>query len=158
MVRQRPHQRIQADDMRRMKLERDQWKSLMKAPRSTSPLLKAEDEIPEPSAIDSTLLNEEEQAILATLKTTSSIDLQASTKASLQTIQKDLEFEVDQFADGVHRLAQARTVMERTVEKVLALSAERLAEIETEEKEASGTRDMPIQEVLRALSRIGNDG
>lgn len=140
-----------------MKLEREQWKSLMKGPTPPSPLLKAEDEIPDPSILDTALLDDEEQAILATINTSSSTQLRETTKESLQTIRKDLEFQVDQFADGVHKLSQARTVMDKAAEKVMSLSAIRMAERETIEKEQLGTKDMPIQEVLRALSRIGND-
>lgn len=140
-----------------MKLEREQWKSLMKGPTPPSPLLKAEDEIPDPSMLDTALLDDEEQAILSTINSSSSTQLRETTKASLQTIRKDLEFQVDQFADGVHKLAQARTVMDKAAEKVMALSAVRMVERETIEKEQLGTKDMPIQEVLRALSRIGND-
>lgn len=61
-------------------------------------------------------------------------------------------------ADGIHRLSQAREVMDRVAGKVMTLSAIRLEEREIEEKKAAGTRDMPIQEVLRSLSRIMPDG
>ncbi len=48
--------------------------------------------------------------------------------------------------------------MEGVATKVLALSAMRLDEREKEETQAVGTRDLPIQEVLRSLSRIMPEG
>lgn len=48
--------------------------------------------------------------------------------------------------------------MGRVADKILALSAVRLEEREKREKEAVGTRDLPMQEVLRSLSRILPEG
>jgi len=61
---------------------------------------------------------------------------------------------VDKFADGVHKVEQYQETVGRVGDKILALSAVRLEERNKREKEAIGTRDMPIQEVLRSLSRI----
>lgn len=61
---------------------------------------------------------------------------------------------MDKFADGVHKVEQYQETIGRVGDKILALSAVRLEERNTREKEAIGTRDMPIQEVLRSLSRI----
>ena len=65
-----------------------------------------------------------------------------------------LEFKVDQFADGVHKLEQYQHTVGRVADRILALSAVRLESREREEKERVGTRDLPMQEVLRSLSRI----
>lgn len=72
----------------------------------------------------------------------------------MKTVQADIEFQVDQLADGVHKLEQACQMMDGVASKVLALSAVQLDERERGEKERVGTRDLPIQEVLRTLSRI----
>lgn len=69
-------------------------------------------------------------------------------------MQSSLEFEADQFADGVHKLEQYQETVGRAADKILALSAVRLDERDKKEKEATGTRDLPMQEVLRSLSRI----
>lgn len=61
---------------------------------------------------------------------------------------------MDKFADGVHKVEQYQETVGRVGDKILALSAVRLEERNKREKEAIGTRDMPIQEVLRSLSRI----
>ena len=69
-------------------------------------------------------------------------------------MQAGLEFKIDQFADGLHKLEQYQETAGRVADKILALSAVRLDERERKEKEEIGTRDLPMQEVLRSLSRI----
>ena len=65
---------------------------------------------------------------------------------------------MDEFADGIHKLEQFQGVASRVADKILAMSAVRLEERERKEKEAVGTRDVPMQEVLRSLSRILPEG
>jgi kinetochore protein Mis13/DSN1 len=125
----------------------------MKAPPPLSPLF--DPSVPcDPNTIDTSLLDPEDAALLASLAPSSSSSLAAKTEARLKAIQDGLEFKVDQFADGIHKLGQARQMMEKVANKVMALSSLRLDEREIKEKEAVGTRDMPIMEVLRALSRV----
>jgi kinetochore protein Mis13/DSN1 len=69
-----------------------------------------------------------------------------------------LEFKVDQFADGVHKVEQYQETVGRVADKILALSAVRLEDRDRKEKEEIGTRDLPMQEVLRSLSRILPEG
>lgn len=72
----------------------------------------------------------------------------------LKSIQTGLEFRVDYFADGVHKLEQYQETAGRVADKIQAIGAVRLEERDRKEKESVGTRDLPIQEVLRSLSRI----
>ena len=65
---------------------------------------------------------------------------------------------MDQFADGVHKLEQYQETVGRVADKILALSAVRLEDRDRKEKEEIGTRDLPMQEVLRSLSRILPEG
>ena len=51
-------------------------------------------------------------------------------------------------------MEQYQETVGRVADKILALSAVRLEERNKREKEAIGTRDIPMQEVLRSLSRI----
>lgn len=76
----------------------------------------------------------------------------------LQSLQSGLEFRVDQFSDGVHKIEQYQETVGKVADKILALSAVRLAERDTKEREEIGTRDLPMQEVLRSLSRILPEG
>lgn len=48
--------------------------------------------------------------------------------------------------------------MGRVADKILALSAVRLEDRERKEREFVGTRDVPMVEVLRSLSRILPEG
>ena len=65
---------------------------------------------------------------------------------------------MDQFADGVHKLEQYQETVGRVADKILALSAVWLEDRDRKEKEEIGTRDLPMQEVLRSLSRILPEG
>jgi kinetochore protein Mis13/DSN1 len=138
----------------RLEAERAQLKALREPPPPLPPLLDTYGAPPSPSALDPTLLDPEDVNILALLTTSSSKDLALKTQERLKTVQANIEFQVDQLTDGVHKLEQACQTMEGVANKVLALSAVRLDERERSEKEKVGTKDLPIQEVLRSLSRI----
>lgn len=137
-----------------LEVERAQLKALSEPPPPLPPLLDPSGAPPSPSALDPTLLDPEDANILSLLATSSSKDLALKTQERLKSIQANIEFQVDQLADGVHKLEQACQTIEGVANKVLALSAIRLDEREKAEKEKVGTKDLPIQEVLRTLSRI----
>ncbi len=99
-------------------------------------------------------MDPEQAAILAEISSSSSLDLRKQASDRLQALQSGLEFKVDQFADGVHKLEQYQDTVGKVADKILALSAVRLEERDRKEKEEIGTRDLPMQEVLRSLSRI----
>lgn len=94
----------------------------------------------------------------------SALDLREDIAKELNSIAASLEFRVDVFANGVHTIEQFQNVAARAAARILAMSAVRLEERENKEKEQVGTRDVPMQEVLRSLSRIlpdsshGHDG
>jgi kinetochore protein Mis13/DSN1 len=108
----------------------------------------------DPSQIDASLLDPEQAAILSELASSSAQDIRKQASKRLRTLQSNLEFQVDQFADGVHKLEQYQETVGRVADKILAMSAVRLEERDRREKEEIGTRDLPMQEVLRSLSRI----
>jgi kinetochore protein Mis13/DSN1 len=111
-----------------------------------------------PSQIDASLLDPEQAAILAEISSKSAVDLRNQAIDRLKALQSGLEFQVDQFADGVHKLEQYQETVGRVADKILALSAVRLEDRDRKEKEEIGTRDLPMQEVLRSLSRILPEG
>jgi kinetochore protein Mis13/DSN1 len=111
-----------------------------------------------PSQIDASLLDPEQAAILVEIASRSALDLRNQTAERLRVLQSGLEFKVDQFADGVHKLEQYQETVGRVADKILALSAVRLEDRDRREKEEIGTRDLPMQEVLRSLSRILPEG
>ncbi|KAN0112897.1 Mis12-Mtw1 protein family domain containing protein [Hyaloscypha variabilis] len=138
--------------------ERDQWKALAKPPLSLPPLFPDATRELSPSQIEASLLDPEQAAILAEISSTSALDLRNQAAERLRTLQSSLEFKVDQFADGVHKLEQYQETVGRVADKILALSAVRLEDRDRKEKEEIGTRDLPMQEVLRSLSRILPEG
>lgn len=142
----------------RLREERDQWKALAKPPPSLPPIFPDESREFDASQIDASLLDPEQAAILATVASAPALDIRKQTSERLRAIQTGLEFQVDQFVDGVHKLEQYEETAGRVADKILALSAIRLDERERKAKEEVGTRDLPMQEVLRSLSRILPEG
>ena len=141
----------------RLREERDQWKAIAKTPPPLPQIL------PEPaelsaSQIDGSLLDLEQATILSVVASAPALGLRRQASERLRDIQTGLEFQVDQFADGVHKLEQFQETAGRAADKILALSAVKLDERERKAKEEVGTRDLPIQEVLRSLSRILPEG
>lgn len=130
----------------------------MRPQASLEPLFSDDSSDISPSQIDASLLDPEQAAILAIVSSSSALSLRNEASERLKTIQTGLEFRVDQFADGVHKLEQYQETAGRAANKILALSAVRLEERDRKEKEETGTRDLPMQEVLRSLSRILPEG
>ncbi|KAL3422596.1 mis12-mtw1 family protein [Phlyctema vagabunda] len=139
--------------IKRLKEERDQWRALSKRPPSLPPLLESPAEAVNPSQIDASLLDPEQAAILSALGN-SSFDVRNTVSERLNAVRSTLEFKVDQFTDGMHKIERYQETASRAADRLLALGALRLEDRAQKEKEAVGTRDVPMQEVLRSLSRI----
>lgn len=110
---------------------------------------------------DASLLDADEAQILASLAGSSATSIKSlipTTQSRLKDIQKSLEFNIDRLADSVHKIEQRMVTAGRQADKVLGLTAARLKEREEREKTRAGTKDMPIMEVLRGLSKILPDG
>ncbi len=141
-----------------MREERDQWKAFSKPPLTLPPLFPKEITDLDHSHIDASLLTPEQAAILAEISSSSALETRKQASNRLHNLQSDLEFKVDKFEDGVHKVEQYQQTVCRVADKILALSAVRLEERDRREKEEVGTRDLPMQEVLRSLSRILPEG
>ncbi|KZF19645.1 hypothetical protein L228DRAFT_263512 [Xylona heveae TC161] len=105
-----------------------------------------------PSTIDPSLLDPEQANFLTSL--TAHPDTGDSTQHHLHDLASGLEFKVDLLAEGLHHLSQYRETADHVASRVLALAADRLEQRDVQGKEASGTRDVSTQDVLRALSRV----
>ncbi|KAG9248621.1 Mis12-Mtw1 protein family-domain-containing protein [Calycina marina] len=140
--------------VKKLREERDQWKALAKPQPALPPLFSNKSPDITPSNIDASLLDSEQAVILASLTSLAAQSLRQTAAERLRKIQSTLEFEVDRFADGVHKVEQYQDTVGRVAGKIISLSAVRLDERDKREKEAIGTRDLPMQEVLRSLSRI----
>lgn len=84
--------------------------------------------------------------------------VRARTESRIRSIQQSLEFEIDQFADNMHKFEQRVLAAGRQADKVLALSASRLKAREDRDKKSAGTKEMPMMEILRGLGRILPEG
>lgn len=140
----------------RLKELRKSWKALQ-TPLPQVPTLSPQDTDPNKVALpDSSLLDTDEARMLEAL-TDSSLSfasLKSTTRSRLQAIQSNVEFKVDNLADSVHKMDLRVTTASKQADKVLALSSERLKDREAREREAAGTKEMPVMEVLRSLGRI----
>lgn len=66
----------------------------------------------------------------------------------------EIEFQVDQIVDGIHRLQQYGESADRLGGRVLEAAEWVLAEREREVMISVGTDGLPLKEVLRSLSRL----
>ncbi|KAI9772993.1 MAG: hypothetical protein M1839_002263 [Geoglossum umbratile] len=138
--------------LKRIEEEKSMWLALQEIEPAppTPPLPTDPDKIL--GEIDSEALDAEQAAILTSLREGSSIV--ASAENRLKRITSTLEFTVDQFADGLHKLGQYHEAADRVAGRVLALAAERLDRREKATLQVAGTGNMPLQDVLRSLARI----
>ncbi|KAI1177710.1 Mis12-Mtw1 protein family-domain-containing protein [Nemania sp. FL0916] len=152
--------------IKRLKIEKKKWQSLQQqqAPEM-SPLFDPSKPHASQGLPDASLLDPDEAQILASLSDPSSGAMPKSlipkTQSRLTNLQGSLEFKIDRLEDNVHKMEQRMEIAGRQADQVLALTASRLKEREEREKTRAGTKDMPIMEVLRGLSKIlpeGGDG
>ncbi|KAI1363799.1 Mis12-Mtw1 protein family-domain-containing protein [Xylaria arbuscula] len=147
--------------IKRLKAEKKKWQSLKQQAPEMPSLFNTPGPVASDSLPDATLLDPDEAQILASLagpSATSVKSLIPTTQGRLRDIQKSLEFNIDRLADSVHKIEQRMVTAGRQADKVLGLTATRLKEREEREKTRAGTKDMPIMEVLRGLSKILPDG
>ena len=144
----------------RLEIEKAQWISFKKPTAPLPPLFPdthGEANPLSPTQIDPTLLDPEQSAILSLITSSSSLSLRENSER-LKTIHQEIEGKVDCFLDGIHKIERYAETVGRVADKILALSAVRLEERERREREVVGTRDVPMVEVLRSLSRILPEG
>ncbi|QSZ33088.1 hypothetical protein DSL72_002673 [Monilinia vaccinii-corymbosi] len=147
--------------VKQLEIEKAQWVSFKKPPAPLPPLFPdtdADTNPLSPSLIDSTFLDPEQSAILSLITSLSSLSLRENVSERLKVIHQEIEGKVDHFVDGIHKIERFGEVVGRVADKILALSAVRLEDRERKERELVGTRDVPMVEVLRSLSRILPEG
>ncbi|KAI9886953.1 MAG: hypothetical protein M1823_001245 [Watsoniomyces obsoletus] len=81
-------------------------------------------------------------------------DILHITNTRLQSLTDSLEFTIDMFAEGVHRVSQYHATAERVGARILSSAATRLEEREQAVLTRAGTKEVPMQEVLRSLAAI----
>ncbi|KAI0466734.1 Mis12-Mtw1 protein family-domain-containing protein [Xylaria cf. heliscus] len=147
--------------IKRLKAEKKKWQSLKKQAPEMPLLFDSSEPGPSQSLPDTSLLDPEEAQILASLSTPSAPTIKSlipATQSRLHDLQKSLELNIDRLADSVHKVEQRMVTAGRQADRVLGFTAVRLKEREEREKIRAGTKDMPIMEVLRGLSKILPEG
>ncbi|KAJ4396313.1 hypothetical protein N0V93_000532 [Gnomoniopsis smithogilvyi] len=142
--------------IKRLKEQRKSWRALQTPLPQVSPLYPPDADPKKAPLPDASLLDAEEATMLESLTNPSSsfAHLKSTTRSRLQSIQSSVEFKVDNLADSIHKMNLRVMTAGKQADKVLALSSERLKEREVREKEATGTKELPVMEVLRSLGRI----
>ncbi|KAI0451691.1 Mis12-Mtw1 protein family-domain-containing protein [Xylaria acuta] len=147
--------------IKRLKAEKKKWQSLKQQAPEMPLLFDSFGSSPNQNLPNTSLLDPEEAQILASLSTPSASTIKSLipiTQSRLQDLQKSIEFNIDRLADSVHKVEQRMVTAGRQADRVLGLTAARLKEREEREKSRAGTKDMPIMEVLRGLSKILPEG
>ncbi|KAI3322477.1 hypothetical protein HD806DRAFT_126922 [Xylariaceae sp. AK1471] len=147
--------------IKRLKAEKKKWQSLKQQPPEMPLLFDPSEPYASQSLPDASLLDPDEAQILSSLSNSSASMMNSlipKTQCRLQALQTALEFKIEHLADSVHKVEQRMDTAGRQADKVLGLTAARLKEREEREKASAGTKDMPIMEVLRGLSKILPDG
>ncbi|KAI9786989.1 MAG: hypothetical protein M1816_007740 [Peltula sp. TS41687] len=113
------------------------------------------------SEINPTLLSDPQQSTILTQLTesnSSTTTIRASTQNALQSLSSGLEFTIDRFADGIHKVGAYQTTTDRVADTVMGMLARRLEERDRSIKEKAGTSDLKLGEVLRSLARLDEGG
>lgn len=141
--------------IQRLQEEKNAWLSIQKPPPE-QPQLSPPSPSSSPALPAIDLLDADEGRIHRYLAAELAPAAQARAQAltRLQAVQATLEWEADQLADGVHKLAQRVRVAGRQADAVLRAAAARLKRREDRERTAAGTKEMPLMEVLRSLGRL----
>lgn len=139
-----------------LKEQRKSWRALQTPLSQVSPLYPPDAGPQKTPLPDASLLDAEEAKMLESLTDSSSsfAHLKSTTRARLQTVKSNVEFKVDHLADSIHKMDLRVVTAGKQADKVLALSSERLKEREERERAATGTKELPVMEVLRSLGRI----
>lgn len=144
----------------RLREEKKAWEALTKPLPDIPPLYHPTGDPSTAPQLDESLLDPEEVKILQSLTDAgagfASPRKQAQTR--IQGIQSSVEFDVDHLADSMHKLDQRVATASREADVVLSRAATRLKEREEREKQAAGTKEVPVMEVLRSLGRILPEG
>src|ERR1700761_423046 len=145
--------------MNRLKRERAEWDSLIDSTTSVPEPSKPEgsDESGNLSPLNTSLLDSPQKRILEQLQapTTQVSTSPSAIQQRLQNIATNLEFTVDQFAQGVHLLSTTQQTADRLASASLSEAADVLEERERELK-GGGKGAVDPMEALRGLARVLN--
>ncbi|KAA8618514.1 Kinetochore protein Mis13 [Pyrenophora tritici-repentis] len=156
------------EEVKRLEEEKAAWETIASTSKPTpAPSIPPDSTPPPLSAIDASLLDPSQAAILSALQQepqppSSTFNFSFTSPASLQShldsLANSLEPHIDVFADGLHKIEQYRNTAERVADRVLATAARRLEERDREAKERVGTVGVGVGDVLRGLAGVLGEG
>ncbi|KKA28542.1 hypothetical protein TD95_002245 [Thielaviopsis punctulata] len=144
--------------VKRLRELKKTWQALRKSQKNFMPPEHEPVDTPEAEA---ELLEPSDKRIFESVRSntpTSATILRSTALKRLQEIQSTLEFKVDVLADGAHKIEQRVVTAGHEADRILGLSSDRLREREEREKTTTGTKNIPVMEVLRSLGRILPEG
>lgn len=105
-----------------------------------------------PTQIDQSALDQTEQeSVLAdVLSNQSTIE---ASRSRLKAATGSIEFKMDIFAEGVHKVEKLRESSDSTVDRVLSKAASLLQQRDETASKSAGTEKVGIGDLLRSLSR-----
>lgn len=133
----------------RLRDEKETWLSLLKP--DTRATLSLSGGRPDVKLWDTSLLQPKESEFASSV---ASQDLLGSAKRLVKQHCGEIEFQVDQLIDGIHKLHHYGEAADRLAGEILEDAESTLAVREARLRQASGTEALPLQEVLRSLSRM----
>ncbi|CAZ85911.1 unnamed protein product [Tuber melanosporum] len=137
-------------NLKKLREERETWGSLLRPEtQSTLSISGGKSEV---GLFEKSLLRPEESEFANSLA--KSQDLLGLAKRLVKQQCGEIEFQVDQLIDGIHKLNQYGEAADRLGGRILEDAESTLAVREATLRQASGTEALPIQEVLRSLSRM----
>lgn len=136
-------------EWRRLDAECSTWKALRALDKPGLPLL--------PTAGDddhTALLRPEERAFAEARR--SGDEVIATAKRLVKQHSADIEFDMDRFADSVHRLQIYGDAADRLAGQVLVGAGEAVGRDDAIAKKTAGTDALPLHEVLRSISNTSH--
>ncbi|KAI9802686.1 MAG: hypothetical protein M1825_002708 [Sarcosagium campestre] len=100
----------------------------------------------------SSLLDPDQRTLHTTL--TALPNLTPRIQQSLHDVARNLELNTDRFAHSLHSLRAYRQTADRVAVRALSLAADALQHRDDAGRRAAGTRQVPLQEVLRSLAAL----
>ncbi|KAL5621590.1 hypothetical protein BROUX41_006490 [Berkeleyomyces rouxiae] len=131
------------------------WQTLRKSPQEIVP--STNETFTQDGESDGQFLEDSDKRILEAVQGESAMSalvLRQRTLDRLRKVQSTLEFKVDILAEAAHKLEQRVATAGHEADRVLSLSSGRLKDREQRERTQTGTRDMPVMEVLRSLGQL----
>lgn len=76
-----------------------------------------------------------------------------SSRVRFKAVTGPLEYQMDTFADGVHKMEKLRESSDATVDKILSQASDLLQKRDETASTSAGTEKVGIGDLLRSLSR-----